>query len=443
MNGSRRGISRRLAVNLLAVGVLLLLVAAAFAGRPASPTEPGAGTGTESVASPDPLTAAIDTAQQRLTDVPGDWRTWAAVGAAYVEQARITGDPSYYAKAEGALDRSLELRADDNDAALTGQGALANARHDFAAAEQLADRALAINSYSATAWGVLADARTQLGDYEGASAAVQRMLELEPGVASFTRASYDAELHGDTAQATTALEQALERASTPAAKAFCSTYLGALALARGDLDEAARRFEAGTAAKPDDPALLLGQARVAAARGETDVATRTYEKVVSNQPLPEHLVEYGEFLLSIGRDDAADEQFAVLATVRTLFEANGVSDDLGIALFEADHGNPAAAVTAARAEFDRRQNVDAHDALGWALHKAGQDAEALEHARAATALGGASARFLYHRGAIEAALGRDDDARATLTEALDRNPYFSPLFGPQAADLLDSLGGRP
>jgi tetratricopeptide (TPR) repeat protein len=443
MDVPRRGISRRVAVNLLAVGVLLLLVAAALAGRAATPAQPGAGTGTASAASPDPLTAAIDTSQRRLTDVPGDWRTWAALGAAYVEQARITGDPSYYAKAEGALDRSLELHPDDNDTALTGQGALANARHDFAAAERLADRALAMNPYSATAWGVLDDARTQLGDYEGASAAVQRMLELEPGVASFARASYDAELHGDTAQATTALDQALALASTPAETAYCATYLGALALSQGDLDEAARRYDAGAAATPDDPQLILGQARVAAARGQVDLAVRSYEQVVREQPLPEHLVEYGEFLLSVGRDDAAAQQFAVLGTVRTLFEANGVSDDLGVALFEADHGSPAVAVTAARAEFDRRQNVDAQDALGWALHMAGRDAEALEHARAATALGGASARFLYHRGAIEAALGRNDDARATLTEALDRNPYFSPLFGPQAAELLDSLGGRP
>jgi tetratricopeptide (TPR) repeat protein len=435
-------ISRRAAVNVLAVGVLLLLLAAAVAGRAAAPASPSAATGTSVAARVDPVTAAIARAQDRLTDLPGDWQTWAGLGAAYVEQARITANPSYYAKAQGALDRSLELRPDDNDAALTGLGALANARHDFAGADRLADRALAINPYSATAWGVRDDARTQLGDYEGASAAVARMLELKPGVASFTRASYDAELHGDIPQATTALEQALERASTPAETAYCATYLGALALSRGDLDEAERRFDAGATATPDDPQLVLGRARVAGARGDIDLAVRSFEQVVRDQPLPEHLVEYGEFLLSIGRDDAAAEQFAVLATVRTLFEANGVSDDLGVALFEADHGDPAVAVSAASAEFDRRQNVDAHDALGWALHKAGRDAEALEHARAATALGGASARFLYHRGAIEAALGRDDDARATLTEALDRNPYFSPLFGPQAAELLDSLGGR-
>jgi hypothetical protein len=37
----------------------------------------------------------------------------------------------------------------------------------------------------------------------------------------------------------------------------------------------------------------------------------------------------------------------------------------------------------------------------------------------------------------------DAEARATLTDALERNPHFSPLLAPRAQALLDSLGGRP
>ena len=129
--------------------------------------------------------------------------------------------------------------------------------------------------------------------------------------------------------------------------------------------------------------------------------------------------------------------------MRGLFAASGVTDDLTTALFAADHGDPATALAAAEAEFGRRQNIDAHDALAWALHSAGRDAEALPHAQQATALGGAGALFLYHRGVIEAAVGQVDSARATLARALDTNPYFSPLHAPRAEELLASLGGRP
>ena len=68
------------------------------------------------------------------------------------------------------------------------------------------------------------------------------------------------------------------------------------------------------------------------------------------------------------------------------------------------------------------------DALGWALHRAGEDGEALGFARRATdrARGGEvrSAAYAYHRGVIERALGLAAPARRHLAEALRLNPYF-------------------
>lgn len=433
----------RTAVTAIVAGVLLLVVTVAGAytavvdGRTATGGRDGV------PVREDPLTAVIESAQRRLAAVPGDHSTWAQLGAAYVEQARVTGNPGYYDKAEGALQKSMALRPDGNDVALTGLGALANARHDFAGAADAAARALALNEYSATAWGVLADARTQLGDYAGAGEAVHRMVELRPGVASFARVSYDAELHGDVIRARSALEQALEVAGSDSDEAFCRAYLGALAFSTGFPEEAAAQYAAGLDVAPGAPALLLGQARILAARGDVGAAIAAYAEVAEARPLPEHLVEYGEYLESLGRPDDAARQYALVADVRRLFEASGVQDDLGIALFAADHGDPATAVPAAQAEFARRQNIDAADALAWALHSAGRDAEALPYAQQATSLGGRNALFLYHRGAIEAALGRTDAARASLASALDTNPHFSPLFAPRAAELLTDLGGRP
>ena len=433
----------RTAVSAVVVGLVLLVVAAAATYTAGVDRSATAASTVESFSPPaDRLTDAIAVAERRVDDVPGDHATWAALGAMYVEQARLTADPSYYAKADHALAESLRLRPDGNDVALTASGALAAARHDFRAAADLAERALGINEFSATAWGVLADARTQLGDYAGATQAVDRMVALRPGVASFTRASYDAELRGDGATAVSALEQALQAATTSADRAFAHGYLGELAISRGDLEEAERQFSTGIALVSDNPLLLMGRAHVAASRGRVELATRTYRHAVSTQPLPEHLVEYGEFLLSVGEDDEARVQFARAREVRERFAAYGVDVELDIALFEADHGDPVTAVAAARAEFDRRQNGEAHDALAWALHSAGQDTEALEYARAATALQG-DPRFLYHRGVIEAALGRDDEARASLARALAAGRYFSPVYAPRAERLLTELGGTP
>jgi tetratricopeptide (TPR) repeat protein len=147
--------------------------------------------------------------------VPGDYSAWAALGSAYVESARITADPTYYPKAEGALRRSLELRPTGNPAALTGLGALANARHEFAAARNLAHRVLRVDPYSADAYGVLADAQTQLGDHRAATEAIQHMLDLRPGLAAYARASYDLEQHGRLGDAAALMRRALTDAVDP------------------------------------------------------------------------------------------------------------------------------------------------------------------------------------------------------------------------------------
>ena len=434
--------TKRTAISAVVAGVILLAVTAGGvynlladdgAGSPISTDEP-----TTQI---DPLTAAIEAAQQRLEDLPGDYDTWAALGAAYVEQARVTADPSYYPKAEGALQESLALRPNDNDAALTGLGALANARHDFAAAADYAQQAVALNAFSATAYGVLADALIQLGDYPGATAAVQQMLALRPGVASFTRASYDFELHGEIDNARAALEQALEAAEGSAAESFCLYYLGQLAFTNGDVEEAGERFATGLDLAPGDPSLQLGQARVDAANGEEDAAIAGFQNAVNARPLPENFIEFGEYLESIGRMAEAQEQYALVATVRTLFAENGVSDDLSTALFAADHADPATAVAAAQAEYARRHNVDASDALAWALYSAGRFAEALPFAVSATSIGGTNALFVYHRGMIESALGMTAPARDSLSLALETNPHFSPLHRDTAEQALAALGG--
>ena len=74
------------------------------------------------MAAVDPVAKDIVTQQTRLKTVPGDWTAWAGLAADYVQEARITADPTYYPKADGAVARSLQIQPHDNFLALTGQG---------------------------------------------------------------------------------------------------------------------------------------------------------------------------------------------------------------------------------------------------------------------------------------------------------------------------------
>ncbi|WP_188190721.1 tetratricopeptide repeat protein [Nonomuraea sp. SYSU D8015] len=341
-----------------------------------------------------------ETLQQRLKRLPGDYRGWAELAVQYVDQARITGDPSYYAKAEGALDAAARLKVDD-DAVLTGQAALAAGRHDFSAAVRLAERAIAANPYSAAAHGVLADAKTQLGDLRGAERAVAKMMDLRPGVAAFARASYAAELHGDLDRARRYLEYAHEDAWLPADLAYARYYLGELALHSGDLTTAQDWYAKALQAYPAYTPALAGQARAAALGGRLTEALALYDEVVERLPLPQYLIEQGETRLKAGRQP----DWTLLKAQRRLFQDAGVRDDLTWAEFEADHGDPALAVKHARAEYARNPNLVAADALAWALYKAGKPAEALPYTRKATSTGWRNPLLAYHRAKIEQALG--------------------------------------
>jgi len=129
----------------------------------------------------DALTKTIMLAQQMLVSRPQDYATWAALGLGYVQQAKATVDPSYYGKAEGAVARSLALNTSVNFSGWGARAALKAAEHDFRGARAAALRGISIDGYDSELYGALADADTQLGAYDQAATAVQRMNQLQPG----------------------------------------------------------------------------------------------------------------------------------------------------------------------------------------------------------------------------------------------------------------------
>ncbi|MEU2493785.1 tetratricopeptide repeat protein [Streptomyces sp. NPDC007883] len=377
--------------------------------------------------------------QDRLKARPQDAGAWAALGAAYVEEARADGDPSRYPQAGEAFTRSLGLRPDGNADALAGRAALAAARHDFPAALRDADRALAVNPYSERGLAVRIDALVELGRYPAALEAARQADARRPGIPVFTRLAYVRELRGDTKEARRVLELALGSASTRADVAYTATALGRLAWSQGGYDEALRQCGRALRAEPDNLEARECRARALAGKGDLPAAVEEFEHIVERSPLPGRLVALGELYEAGGRPGPARRQYEVLGTWAELARAGGVNPDLDTALAAADHGDRAAALRAARAEWQRRRTVHTEDALAWALHRAGRSEEALPHARAATATGYRDAALLYHRGMIERAVGERAAARASLTRALALNPAFSPLGAREARRALDGL----
>jgi tetratricopeptide (TPR) repeat protein len=364
------------------------------------------------------------------------------LGLAYLQKARETGDPAYYPKAETLLQQALQAAPNDVDA-LTGLGTLALARHQFAEARDWGEQAMRINPYHAVALGVIADAEIELGRYDEAVATIQTMVDLRPDLGSYARVSYIRELMGDREGAVVAMQQAVAAGSGYAENvAWAHVQLGNLLFDRGALEEANQAYSAALAANPNYATAIAGQGRVAAAVGDLNRAATLYTKAVQIMPLPEILVAYGDVLTAAGKPQQGQDQFALVEAIQQIYAANGVDTDLELALFTADHGDPALlpqAVFEARAGVEARPSVVAWDILAWTLYRSGNFDGAAEASASALRLGTNSALMHFHAGMIAAAQGNDEAAMTHLETALDINPHFSIRYAPEARQTLAAL----
>ncbi|MFJ5225710.1 tetratricopeptide repeat protein [Streptomyces sp. NPDC088400] len=466
----------------LAAGVGAVLVGGVllFVPDEIPPPAPGpearamAATGTGVPAALPDLTALINNREGWLSEHPEDEQAWALLGQAYVQRGVRQADSADYPKADRALRRALAVRsakpgerggdgtageagdhaksgvdakpggpaaAHGSVEALTGLASLANARHDFATARKWGETLRKQDPGRWTAYPVLIDAYNGLGDYRAAGRALDKLTELHSGAPVLARSAAVFRDRGWREDAAAKADEAAARARTPAEKAEARHTQGELAWERGEPAEALKHYDAALAAEPGRPATLAGRARALAALSRTDEAYRDYQTALEKQPRPEYALELGELYDSAGLDGDARTQYAVLARQTAKARRDGVNEALVLARFEADHGNPRAAVLRLKAEWKNgRRSMEVADALGWALFRAGQGKQALTYAKKATDQGLRSALFSYHRGEIERSLKMHGPARRHIEEALRTNPHFSPLLAPKAQKALNKLG---
>jgi tetratricopeptide (TPR) repeat protein len=342
-------------------------------------------------------------------------------GNAFAQRARVTGDASYYARAEAAYRRAVRLAPDDLPATL-GLGSVALSRHDFRHALALGRRALALSPSTAEGYGVVGDALVELGRYRQAFATFDRMVSLKPSVGSYARVSYARELLGNVSGAAEAMRYAIDAAvGEPDSLAWSQTQLGKLYWSNGRIEAAAREFRAALRIRSTYAPALAGLAQVDAARGRRAEAIALARRASEILPLPQYVAGYGDLL----RGAAASRQYALVAAIARLERARGVNVDLEIALFNVDHGiQLTRTVALARTAQRERPSIDGDDVLAWALARTGHCSEALHFSKLALRLGTRDAAKFFHRGVIERCLGNHTAARRWFARSHATNSYW-------------------
>ncbi|MEZ4432089.1 MAG: tetratricopeptide repeat protein [bacterium] len=309
-------------------------------------------------------------------------------------------------------------------------------RHRFTELRALAEQLTADNPADDAAWALLADAALALGDHATTERALDRLLDLRPALPAFTRAAWLRWLHGDVDGSLQMWSEALRAAGhqDPEPRAWTLTEAGHVEWHRGRLDAAAALYEQALALLPDHAGALFGRGRVRLARGEARAAAADLTASAAARPA-ELTTEWQALALRAAGDAAAAD-----ALDRKLAEAGPFDDDRTIALYLAHRRlDPARAVERARRDFASRQDLYSHDALGFALYRAGQLDEAARHLEAATRYGTPDPMLHAHRGLVAAARGRVDEAREHLDRAWAHNPHAHPLLMAEVAAARAAL----
>src|SRR5207244_1286094 len=200
--------------------------------------------------------------ERDLAGGSSDPELYAALGNAFLQKVRETGDATFYARAETAFRQGL--RRDPHDAGtLTGMAALALARHDFQGGLRYALEAHAEAPFVVRPLGAIVDAQIELGRYAAAARTLQRMVDEKPNLASYSRVSYFRELHGDLNGAVDAMQLAVDAGGgAPENVAYVQSLLGDLEFTSGHLATASEAYRRADYSFPQYVPAEVGLAKV-------------------------------------------------------------------------------------------------------------------------------------------------------------------------------------
>ncbi len=379
--------------------------------------------------------------QARLVDHPKETASWNMLAVGYMRKLREAGDPGYALRAEQAIRRALALDPRDPDAPrLLAWVVLV--KHEFADALRQAEALVWGTPDDDRLYGILGDAEIELGRYSEARAAFQRMLDLKPGLAAYTRAAYLRELHGDVPGAIQLMNFAVD-ATTPRDRenlAWTRVQLGNLYFNHGNPTRAEEQYAEALRAYPGYLYAEAGLGNVRAAQGRLTESAQLYEQAMAAIPLPEMAATLGDIYTRTGRHDDAERQYALVEYIGRLTQLNQVVYNRDLAYFFADHDRQIdQAVVLAEREAALRHDVYTSDTLAWAYYKAGRHGDASRIIARALELGTQDARLFYHAGMIAWTRGDRPQAKAFLAKALQTNPNFHVLHADAARRLLERL----
>ena len=293
------------------------------------------------------------------------------------------------------------------------RGHILNQLHRFGEAEALARRLVEVRR-APFDYGLLGDVLLEQGNLIEAAEAYQSMVDLKPGLQSYSRAAHLRWLKGDLGGAIDVMRMAARSTSPrdPEAAAWVHSRLALYELQDGSVGNALLASDAALRSQNDHAAALLSRGRILLGSGKGAAAIETLSRVVDRSPMPESQWVLAEALREVGREVEAR------GIETDLMETGALLDPRTVALYLATRGQRTnLALTLAEEELQSRRDVFTLDAHAWALTAVGRVDEA--HAVITEALreGTQEARLFYHAGVIAGMVGEKEESCRRLGQA--------------------------
>jgi tetratricopeptide (TPR) repeat protein len=372
--------------------------------------------------------------------VPDDLHYQNLLAGTYIQKVRESMDYSYLDRASQVLANVLAQDSKNYEAARL-RTEIALERHEFKLA---AEYSRALTEWSANDpwnWGTLGDAYIEMGDYDHAADAYQKMVNLHPDLASYNRAAYFRFINNDVDNAVKIMTLAISSGSAMAENtAWCEVELGKMYLKTGKLADAEQSFRSALRYFPSYHTALAGLAQARAAQNDWKGAIENMRLAQRSTPFPDYAAALFDYYTAAGQPAEAQKQKEMIEIIDRLGQAGNEKANRNLAMIYADHDwNVARALELAQNELEVRGDIYTYDALAWALYKNKRYQEAGEAMQKAMRFQTPEPMFFYHAGLIDNELGKKDEAREMLKKALALNPKFDARQASIAGKVLKDL----
>ena len=369
----------------------------------------------------------------RMPDSPLGYVNLAAI---YMKEARRTGDFSLNAIAAGQVAHALELSPNDIPARKL-EASLHLAHHRFAEAIDAAEKLRVEIPSDSYIYGVLADAYVEIGNYEKAVETAQKMVDLKPGTASYSRVAQLRSLYGDHQGAVDMFRQAAQ-ATDPNDKetqSWCLVQLGDEYWKVGKFAEAEKIYDEALRNLPGYFLAIVSKGRVRASVGDYASAEELLTDVQSTLPNANAILLLADIYTLRGEKERAARQYEQFDAIQA--KLGTAADHKRLVISLADRGKTDEALAMAKNEYATEKSVHSADLMAWALYRAGRASEATPYIREAMRLNTIDARLLFHAGMIAKANGDSSEAKRLLTKALKQNPAFDLIHADEARRAVE------